>query len=136
LKNIKFIPKILTALSTLITTIFVIILFLGRRTPFFNFAFLSELFEGFYLHVSNFAISYLILFGVGYAWLLIGIPLKYISMLAGIMLLCNFIYELFIPVLNTPDVVDAYYGLIGVISAYLYLLVIKKVGLNKVEDFK
>lgn len=134
MKNLKFIPTIPAAISTLIVPIIVIILFLGRRTSFFSIPKLNDLFTDFYLHVSNFSISFLILFGCGYSWLLLGINFKFISGLAAFILLSNFVYELFIPLLNTPDLMDAYYGMTGTIAAFLYLFLIKMFGLKPAEN--
>ena len=45
-----------------------------------------------------------------------------------VIILSNFIYEIFLPILNTTDIVDAVYGLVGTIISLIYLYIISKYG--------
>ena len=66
--------------------------------------------------------------GIGYFWLMAGMRFRYTITLGGLLVACNFIYEMFIGVLNTPDIIDAYYGVAGTVVAFLFLLICKKFG--------
>ena len=83
----------------------------------------------FYTHVSNFAISYLLYAAIGYQWLMAGATMKPIVWLGFAILLGNFVYESFIPFINTPDPMDAIYGLVGTALGFLVLWVIDRHGL-------
>ena len=131
MKNIKYAPTLIFAIAYFILLVTVFILFMGRTNTFLRFNSLSDYFPDFYQHISNFSISYLLYAGFGLMWLLLGIPFKLIT-IAGVIIACiNFIYELWIGILNTPDVIDAYYGFWGTLLAFLFLLATKIVGLQK-----
>ncbi len=126
--RLKYVPKIPTALSFIILLIVVFALFQGRKKEFFRLQHIDDLLPGFYTHISNFAISYLLYTGIGYFWLMAGVPFKHIIALGFALLAGNFIYELFIDILNTPDIIDAYYGVVGTLLAFLFLLISYKYG--------
>ncbi len=90
-------------------------------------------FPDFYQHVSNLCISYFIFSTVGYIWLLMGLKISHIIVFGSVIVLVNFIYELWIPILNTRDIVDAYYGCVGVIAAFIFLMLTKAFGLKLKE---
>ena len=138
MKNLKYVPKVLTALSFLILLVIVLILFLGRKMTFFKIESILKAEPDFYLHISNFSISYLLFAVIGYFWLMVGVKFKYITALGISILISNLIYELFIPVLNTPDIVDAYFGFAGTILAFIFLSITKKFGLklNSLQEKK
>ncbi|RYZ26575.1 MAG: hypothetical protein EOO10_15170 [Chitinophagaceae bacterium] len=50
--------------------------------------------------------------------------------LGAIFILSNLVYELWLPILNTRDVIDAYYGIAGAMAAFLFLWLVKAVGLT------
>src|SRR5690554_4457879 len=112
-KNLKYVPKHTTSLLFFLLLGFVLILFSGRKSNFFKSDYILEILPGFYQHISNFSISYLLYAGIGYFWLLMGLKFQYIIFLGIAILAANFIYELFIPILNTTDIVDAYFGFAG-----------------------
>ena len=131
MRNIKYAPTLFFAIAYFLLLVAVFILFMGRKNTFFKLNSLAAYFPDFYQHVSNFAISYLLYAGFGLMWLLLGVPFKFIT-IAGIIIVCiNFIYELWIGILNTPDLIDAYYGFWGTLLAFLFLLATKAVGLQK-----
>lgn len=68
--------------------------------------------------------------GAGYFWLMMGVKIRYIIFLGAAIVACNFIYELWINILNTPDIVDAYFGVAGVVLAYVFLFVTHSFGLK------
>ncbi len=130
MKNIKYVPRFIIVLSFFILLICVMSLFLGRTKVFLRIDTLQHEFPNFYQHISNFSISYLLLSGIGFMWLLLGISFKYVTWLAISILISNFIYELWISILNTPDIFDAYFGLSGTILAFLFLIITKNYGLK------
>lgn len=81
------------------------------------------------LHISNFSISYILILAAGYIWLLYGSPLYWVYIFTVLVIAVNFIYELFLPLLNTPDILDAFYGLPGSVLACIVLVLIKQKGL-------
>lgn len=133
MKNLKYIPKISTAISFLLLLIMFMVLFLGRKEPALRPDWILIHFPDFYQHISNLCISYFIFSAVGYIWLLMGLKISHIILFGIVVVLANFIYELWIPFLNTRDIVDAYYGCVGVIAALLFLVLVKKFGLKLKE---
>lgn len=127
--KLVFIPKISTSIIFLLLILLMYFLFMGRKNESLKLMFLLESWPYFYKNVSNFAISYVLFSGIGYIWLLLGINLKKIIFLGLAFLLCNFVYEVFIPILNTPDINDAYFGFAGTALAFIFLLLTKKYGL-------
>ena len=79
-------------------------------------------------HITNFTLSLMMCTLIGYLLLLAG--KKYVStIVVGILLIVvNFIYEIFLSVLNTTDIIDALYGLVGVVISLVYLYFIDKCG--------
>ena len=79
-------------------------------------------------HITNFTLSLMMCTLIGYLLLLVG--KKYVSsIMVGILLIVvNFIYEIFLPILNTTDIIDALYGLVGVVISLVYLYFIDKYG--------
>ena len=61
---------------------------------------------------------------------MLGLKISQITGFGLVIILANFIYELWIPILNTRDIVDAYYGTAGVTSAYIFLFLVKQFGLK------
>ncbi len=130
MKNLKYLPKVFTAVSFLILLVLFMLLLLGRKSEALRPESLLHYLPDFYLHVSNLAISFLILMIGGYFGLMAGINVKGLSILAIIIILANFIYEMFIPVINECDIVDAYYGTVGTMIGLLWLLLMKKIGMK------
>ncbi len=125
----RYLPKIPTSLCFLISLVGAFILFMGRKKDFLRMDSLLELFPDFYQHVSNFSLSYIILASVGYMALLRGTRFLYIAAIGVVFLLLTVAYELWIPLLNTPDLFDAYYGIAGVLAAFLFLVPVHFFGL-------
>lgn len=130
MKNIKFTPTILNAICNFVLLIIAIVIFLGRKSNLFKINTLEDAIPHFYSHVSNLSISYILFSSIGYMWLLLGVKFKYIISLGFLIAVVNFAYELWIPILNTRDIIDAYYGFGGLSGAFLFLLFTKKYGLK------
>lgn len=80
-------------------------------------------------HITNFALCMLLLLIFGITVLSFGGKLRSISVAALAMSVLNIVYECFIPILNTPDIMDAMFGVIGVAIAYVFLILLRKNGL-------
>ena len=81
------------------------------------------------LHATNFALSLMVMLSFGFTVLVFGGKKKMI-VIAGVLLAAlNIIYELVCPLLNTVDIADALFGLLGIGIAYVYLIQLKKNGL-------
>lgn len=129
-KKLKYIPKHITTLSFLLFYGIVFLLFWGRKSDSLKSDFLLDQMPTFYQYISNFAISYMLYTGIGYFWLMMGVKFRYIIFLGIFFITVNFIYELFIPILNTPDIIDAYFGLAGSLLGFLFLSIVYKYGLK------
>lgn len=80
-------------------------------------------------HITNFALCMLLLLIFGITVLSFGGKLRSITAAALIMSVLNIVYECFLPILNTPDIPDAVFGVIGVAVAYVFLIILRKNGL-------
>lgn len=80
-------------------------------------------------HITNFALCMLLLLIFGITVLSFGGKLRSITAAALIMSVLNIVYECFLPILNTPDIPDAVFGVIGVAVAYVFMIIIRKNGL-------
>ncbi len=120
MKILKYIPKISTAILFLVLLILTYLLFSGRKSETLKVNWILHYFPDFYLHVSNFCISYILYSSIGYFWLLLGVSCRYIIGLGILFLLANFIYELWIPIINTRDIIDAWYGVTGTLIGFIF----------------
>ena len=79
-------------------------------------------------HITNFTLSLMMCTLIGYLLLLAGKKYVSIIMVGLLLIVVNFIYEIFLPFLNTTDIIDALYGLVGVVISLVYLYFIDKYG--------
>ncbi|MBM7807324.1 hypothetical protein JOD57_003161 [Geodermatophilus bullaregiensis] len=82
-------------------------------------------------HMSNFALSSILLLVAGGRVLLEDLPRWRMWAWAGALALVNVLVESVVTVLNTPDPVDAAAGLLGLAITMLGLVVIGRVGLRR-----
>ena len=84
-------------------------------------------------HITNFTISLMLCTLIGY--LLLCYRKKYLTIIIiGLILISmNLIYETILPFINTIDLIDAVYGILGVIISLIYLLFIDKKGFDNSE---
>lgn len=129
----KQLPKVTTAISFLIFLAVVFALFQGRKSEWIRLQNIDNFLPEFYSHISNFCLSYILYSGIGYFWIMTGVKFKYIVGLGIVILASNFIFELFINILNTPDIIDAYYGVTGTLFALLFLFISYKFGFKAIE---
>lgn len=132
MKNLplKYSPTLATSLVFLLLLGAALYLFQGRNHPDLRIMHIEALLPEYQTHISNFTISYVLFAGIGYLWLMLGIDLRMVLALGGVVLMANWIYELFIPVLNVPDTVDALYGTAGTLTGLALLLLIKRFGIR------
>ncbi|OOQ59914.1 hypothetical protein [Mucilaginibacter pedocola] len=95
---------------------------------------IQQHFHQVFTHTSNFIITAILMSAVSLIWLLQGAPYKFVLWLGMVAIVLNFVVELFIPVLNTPDIIDAVYGTVGVLITLLVMLHFKTVGLQNREQ--
>ena len=123
----KMKPKLFTTISFVTLYIICLILTVIRWVNIFNKNILvvNEIVNS---HITNFTLSVMVCLIIGYLLLFAG--KKYISnIIVGVLLvLANFIYEIFLPILNTTDIIDAVYGFVGVIISLIYLYFISRYG--------
>ena len=62
---------------------------------------------------------------------MMGVKFQYTLYLALLIIGLNFFYELFVPILNTKDVVDAYFGTAAVGLAVFFLFLIDQRGMRE-----
>ena len=129
--NLKFIPSPLSITGFIISIIITTFLFFGRRDTNIRVGFFSAHFTDFYHHISNFTISYNLFATISLLWLAMGLRFKNILWLGAFFILANFLIEMFVHVLNTPDITDAYYGTAGVAAGLVFLFFVKAFGLIK-----
>ena len=80
-------------------------------------------------HITNFALCMLLLLIFGITVLSFCGKLRSITAAALVMSVINIGYECFIPIRNTPDILDAVFSVIGVAIAYVFLILLRKNGL-------
>lgn len=133
IKSLKYVPKIWTALSYFFLLAITLLLFFGRNFGKLRIDSLLNVLPDFYNHISNFSISLIIYVTIGYVGLMLGLRLKHITIIGVLILFLNLIIELLIPFLNTPDKIDAIYGIFGVLLGFVFLYLAKNYGLKKNE---
>lgn len=81
-------------------------------------------------HITNFTISLMLCTLVGYLMLSMESKYRYVIIFGILIVVCNLIYEILLPILNTIDIIDALYGIIAVVLSLIYLFFIDKYGFN------
>jgi hypothetical protein len=128
--KLAYLPKIGSTLGYFALLVIVFILFLGRKNEKVQIEFLMKNFPEFYSHISNFTISFMLILVIGYLNILQTGKLYFSIFMICVCIIANLVYENFIPILNTPDKIDAYYGIIGSILPLIYLILHQKWGIK------
>ena len=123
----KLETKLSTSISLVSIFIFCFILFVIRWINIFN-SYIFVINETINSHITNFTLSVLLCVLIGYLLQLFGKKYNSNIIVGMVIILSNFIYEIFLPILNTTDIVDAVYGLVGTIISLIYLYIISKYG--------
>lgn len=87
-------------------------------------------------HLSNFAITSLMVALLAFIMTLQGAAFKLVIWLGIIAVLMNFIVEVLISILNTPDIIDAYYGSAGALLTVVAMYGFFKVGIQTPAEAK
>lgn len=85
-------------------------------------------------HISNLSLSLMAYLGIGFMWLMGGVNFRFIVLLGAIFIVGNILCETVMTVLNTPDIVDAYFGIAGTLISFFYLLMTKKYALVPIKS--
>lgn len=123
----KLETKLSTSISLVSIFIFCFILVVIRWINIFN-SYIFVINETINSHITNFTLSVLLCVLIGYLLQLFGKKYNSNIIVGMFIILSNFIYEIFLPILNTTDIVDAVYGLVGTIISLIYLYIISKYG--------
>lgn len=123
----KLETKLSTSISLVSIFIFCFILVVIRWINTFN-SYIFVINETINSHITNFTLSVLLCVLIGYLLQLFGKRYNSNIVVGMVIILSNFIYEIFLPILNTTDIVDAVYGLVGTIISLIYLYIISKYG--------
>ena len=118
---LRRVPTVLAAVGYLLAFAAVLLLLAGRKVASLRPDLLLEVAPTFYSHVYNFGLSYLFVAGIGYSWLMLGVPMKKVALLGVAVIALNLLYEGLLPILNTRDMVDAGYGVVGALLGLLLL---------------
>lgn len=127
---LRFGPTLWAAVLHLLLFAGVFALFLGRKPGVFRSQAIIDAVPGFYTHVFNFTLSYLLLAGIGFLWVMMGVKLRHLVAAAAALVVGNIAYEFLLPLLNTRDPVDAAYGIAGTLCALAWLWIIMRFGLR------
>ncbi len=79
-------------------------------------------------HISNFSLVVTYLFCIGSVTMLTKFSWKYILANAALLILINLLVETVVSILNTPDIIDALYGIAGVVFALALLVAMRAYG--------
>lgn len=112
-----------------------VLLTLGRWYSVFNHDFVI-INKEVHSHISNFSLSMIAYVGIGYSWLLSGKKFRFIIALGVLLAVGNFVCETLIGFMNTTDIIDAIYGTVGLLVAYVYLFFTNKYGLAERSSSK
>lgn len=123
----KLETKLSTSISLVSIFIFCFILVVIRWINIFN-SYFFVINETINSHITNFTLSVLLCVLISYLLQLFGKKYNSNIIVGMVIILSNFIYEIFLPILNTTDIVDAVYGLVGTIISLIYLYIISKYG--------
>jgi hypothetical protein len=82
-------------------------------------------------HISNFALTSMAVAIMAFIMALQGAPFKFIIWLGAGAILMNFVVEILIKIMNTPDAIDAVYGTFGVILTTAVMYIFYKVGIDR-----
>ena len=130
---LRFQPHLWTAVLHLLLFAAAFALFMGRKPGMFRSETIIDHVPGFYSHVFNFSLSWLLLAGVGFLWLMMGLRMRHMALAALALIVANVAYEFLLPWLNTRDPIDALYGVVGTLLAFAWMWIIHRFGLMPIR---
>lgn len=104
------------------------LLTIGRWLSVFENEFIM-ISESFHYSVSNLSLSLIFYLAIGLSWLKFGVKFNRIALLGLFIVASNLICETVVRFMNTPDIVDAIYGIVGTGIAFVFLYSTSKYGL-------
>ena len=107
------------------------ILTLGRMVSIFRPDFIMFC-KSFHYSVSNLCISMIWYLSIGRLILKYGLNFRWVVITGLLLITANFICETLMGFMNTADILDAIFGTIGALIAFLFLLVTKYHGLESI----
>ena len=110
------------------------LLFMGRSREELRPEFVIAVVPDFYAHISNFVITFEIVLLISFVWLLRGLNVLPFVWLFSVAIVLNLIIESFVWILNTPDILDAVFGIFGVLIAMVCTLLLKTFGISEVVE--
>ncbi|GAB3311288.1 hypothetical protein [Luteimonas notoginsengisoli] len=131
---LRFAPTLWASLCHLLLMAGVIVLLLGRKPGRLRSEALVDAVPGFYTHVFNFSLSYLLYVGAGLLWLMMGVPLRFVAWAGAALVVANLGYEFLLPLLNTRDPLDAAYGIAGALLGFAWLWTVRRFGLAPIPE--
>ncbi|MGB6094273.1 MAG: hypothetical protein WBF83_10995 [Moheibacter sp.] len=134
--GLKYVPTIFGISGYFLLFLLAFFLFLGRKSESLKIGGLLDFDPEFYTHTTNFSISLIICLVFGFTEILFTGKFKNSYWMGLLLIAVNFIYELFIPLINTQDIIDAYYGLAGTLIPFVYFYFLKKFGIAKNPLYK
>lgn len=134
--GLKYVPTILGISGYLLLFLLAFFLFLGRKSESLRIGLLLDFDPEYYTHTTNFSISLIICLVFGFSEILFTGKIKTSYWMGLFLIGVNFIYELYIPLINTPDIIDAYYGLVGTLIPFPYFYFLKKFGITENPLYK
>lgn len=87
-----------------------------------------------YSDISNFSLSLLLYLAIGFTWILQGVRFAKIILLGIVIIAANVICETIMGFMNTPDIIDAVYGIAGTIISFCFLAVSRRYGLKIISE--
>ncbi len=131
---LRFAPTPLAACMHLLWLGVAFALFLGRKPGSFRLQAIEQAVPGFYTHIFNFSLSYLMYTGVGFLWLMMGVPVRVLVWAGIALVVANLGYEFLLPLLNTRDPVDAAYGIAGTLLGSAWLFIVRRFALVPIPE--
>lgn len=128
----KYKPKMITRIVYMILIGIGIFLTMGRWYSVVDqdFVLFSK---DIHSHISNLSLSMIAYLGIGYMWLLMGQKFRTVGSLGLFLIIANLVCETLMGFMNTTDIIDFLYGVVGVGIAFIFLFVSNKNGLIKNE---
>lgn len=102
--------------------------------PDIRVATIETVLPGFYSHASNVVLSGVLVMTYGLVRLLYGASAREIALFASAVVAGNYIYEVFLTLYNTRDIVDAHYGAASTAVAFGLMAMMKNFGLRSTRQ--
>lgn len=128
----KYSPKNATRIVYMILVCIGILLTIGRWYSVFNdnYVLFSKEIQ---VHISNLSLSMVVYLGIGYVWLLMGQKFNIVGILGIFLIIANLVCETLMGFMNTLDIIDFIYGVIGIGIAFIFLFFSDKYGFTKIK---